>query len=463
MGQMEGKESELGAMGWDPRAYYREFFGFDPNERIKLPKGFKYEYFFPLENDPELHHAGVIIGARVEVQGEGSRKLIHNRIVFKREGKEASVKCVHTAVCSLPAMEAFTADETKIVELAHSTESKPIDLSPEDHFVSLKSYVEGLAALGIRQVIGIAYVNQDIFTENLPFGFNSMMQRQIIQALRTIAPSATQALVREFIIGLAEGAPADWFNNRLPVIDEIYDLKEIILTDPQVFEIIDSYTQSLNLRVLAVSYKKTHPAIVEFISQDTRYAEIQSKAELKERSTKTPEYYFKIVVTGGSNAARNAICNGFFEHRFGADTQLTIGASIGIRNIFVQNHIHTRLVFYNLSDAKRFQFIVPDFCRGAKAAIICYDVTNKQTFFEDVPYWLQVVRQRNGPGLQVFLLGYNFEKNPAEHQITAEVADRYVREWECTQNIMVSSQSGYNMDETVQAVAEWSLRATSAV
>ncbi len=457
---MDEKESDYGAVEGNTSAYYRKFFGFDPiRERINLQKGFKYETFFPLENDPELHHAGVMIGARVEVQGKGNSRQIHNRIVFKREDKESCVNCVHTAICSLTAAEALNADESRIMELARSTESRPVDLAPADHFVSLKSYVEGLAALGIRNVIGIAYHDQDAYMENLPFGFNGMMQRQIIQALRTIAPSATQALVREFIIGLAEGAPADWFNSRLPAIDEIYNLKEIILSDPRVFEIIDSYTRSLNLRVLAVCYKKTHPAILETITHDPNYDEYRSKAALKEASAKTPQYYFKVVVVGGTTQARNAICNGFYEQRFAGDTQLTIGASIGIRNIGIRN-IHTRLIFYNLSDAVRFRFILPDFCRGAKAAIICYDITDEKTFFVDVPYWLKLVRQRNGPGLQVFLLGYNFKKT-SEQQITSEIANRYAQEWGCTQNIMISSHLGYNIDETVQAVAEWSLRTTA--
>ncbi len=458
---MEGKESRLDAKGPDPSAYYREFFGFDPaRERIPANQGYKYEAFFSLENDPELHHAGVRIGARVEVQGEGSHQLIHNRIVFKRHGKEAHVKCVHTAICSLPAEEALDTDENKFIEWARSTESRPVDLSPEEHFVSLKSYVEGLAALGIRKVIGISYLNQDVCTEKLPFGFNNLMQRQIMHALLAVAPSATNALVREFIIGLAEAAPAEWFNTRLPLIDEIYNLKEVILNDPQVFEIIDSCTRSLNLRVLAVSYKKTHPAIMEIITHDPNFCEYKSKATLKETSANSPEYYFKIVVVGGTTAARNAICNELFEHRFGGDTQLTIGASIGVRNIFVQNGIHTRLVFYNLADANRFRFIIPDFCRGSKAAIICYDVTDKRTFFEEIPVWLQIVRQRNSPNLQVFLLGYNFDKDPVEHEVTQDIADHFAHEWGCNQNIMISSHPRYNIDETVQAVAEWSLRAT---
>ncbi len=456
---MEEKESDHDAVGWDPRAYYREFFGFDPiRERINLPKGYKYEKLFPLENDPELLHAGVMIGARVEVQGQGISQQIHNRIVFNREEKESCVKCVHTAICSLSAAEAFEANEHRILELANSTESTPVALSPEDHFVSLKSYVEGFATLGIRQVIRMAYLNQDLCTETLPFGFNSAMQRQIVQALRIVAPSATQALIREFIIDLAEVAPTDWFNNRLPIIDEIFNLKESVLTDFQVFEVIDSITHSLNLRVLAVSYNKTHPAIMDFITKDPRYDEYRSKATLKETSA---QYYFKVVIAGGTNEARNAICHHFFDHQFGTDTQVTIGASIGIRNLYVQNNLHARLIFYNLTNENRFRFILPDFCRGAKAAIICYDVTNEQSFYKDVPYWLQIVRERNGPNLQIFLLGYNFDRNVAEHQITLEVANRFAHEWGCNQNIMVSTHLGYNMEETIQAVAEWSLRATA--
>ena len=443
----------------DPSAYYRKFFGFDPaRERIFLPKGYKYEIFFPLERDPELYHAGVIIGARVEVTGSESSPLIHNRIVFQRGKLEACVKCVHTAICTRPLIEALDAGEDKIIEWAQSTETRSwdsVNLPPEEHFISLKSYVEGLATMGIRQVIGIAYYNQKMFPETLPFGFNGMMQRQIIQALREVAPSATQAIIREFIIELAEGVPPDWFNLRLPIIDEIYDIKDILLGDPRVFEIIDSCTRSLNLRVLAVSHPRTHPDIIKTIEQDPCYPEYKAKAALKEQwRKKTPEYYFKIVIAGGSNQTRNVICNNLYENRFSGDTQLTVGVSIGIRNILVQEAIHTRLIFYNLTNDPRFRFLMPEFCRGAKAAIICYDVTDHHSFFEDVPLWLQIVRQENRTNLQVFLLGYNYNRPPAEHEITVESAENYAREWGCTQNIMLPLNPGRNVEEIILHIVE---------
>src|SRR5271157_260370 len=86
------------------RAYYRTIHGFDPvNEAIPLDedgKTYKYEATYELEKDLGLRAAGVTMMARLEVGAN-----IHNRIVFKCQNREATVDCVHTAICKMNAQE----------------------------------------------------------------------------------------------------------------------------------------------------------------------------------------------------------------------------------------------------------------------------------------------------------------------------------------------------------------------
>ncbi|HMF34951.1 MAG TPA: hypothetical protein VKK79_26250, partial [Candidatus Lokiarchaeia archaeon] len=136
--------------------YYRKTFGFDPDADLTIlegpPRVFRYEASFPLANDFLLNRAGVEICARTEMDAY----RIRNRIIFRRGEREAVVDCVHTAVSTLdPAMllsETGDVDEERLEQVA-STEQQQTRLPLAAHFASLKSYVAGIAELGIGNIL----------------------------------------------------------------------------------------------------------------------------------------------------------------------------------------------------------------------------------------------------------------------------------------------------------------------
>ncbi|HMF34410.1 MAG TPA: hypothetical protein VKK79_23510, partial [Candidatus Lokiarchaeia archaeon] len=220
------------------RQYYIATFGFDPvkNLMANTKQGnltCKYETFFRLLNDPELDVAGVQIGARVAFSSD--KRKIQNRIVFAKGNIEGCVTCVHTAICSIDAEQAFSAEDRDLIEMARTSEGKQIILTPEEHFVSLKSYVEGITALGIKNILGASYYTEGIDPESLPIGFNSAMQSQIIKALRAVAPSATDAIVREFMLNLSQVVPSQWFDDRFGLFNRLYNIDHVLFLDPAVF------------------------------------------------------------------------------------------------------------------------------------------------------------------------------------------------------------------------------------
>lgn len=232
--------------GTNTRAYYREVWGFDPvRDRQRLHDGsdrpgredpraragdgpYKYEAWFPLAADPSLHARGVQAGARVVVTPEPP---IQNRIVFRIGPREAVVECVHLAVYAGPPREVATLSIHEIVERAASTEDRPVILPPEEHFVALKSYVGGIAAVGIGRLLGTRYHPTDppgrpdpgapeksraspeasrqgtgaspgldpIVSGQLPFGFNHLMQAQVLRALLTVVPDAVWELLAPYL------------------------------------------------------------------------------------------------------------------------------------------------------------------------------------------------------------------------------------------------------------------------
>ncbi len=273
----------------EERDYYLKVHGFDPVAgRIPLPgdKGFKYEIKYPLEKDPALLQAGVTIGARVEVN-PGTRP--HNRIIFNRGNKEAIVNCVHTAICKLPVGDAVNLPETllnadttggSLLERVASTEKLSLVLPPEEHFASLKSYVAGIAEMGLTNVLCASYHSEAVNPTTLPFGFNSEMQNQIARALREIAPETTKILVQDVLAELIQGVPSDWILPRVELLNGMYDFEHAIFTDPAAFEAVFSTVPNPILFQLAAQFHSTHPDIV-FLALEESNSKIVAEIALK--------------------------------------------------------------------------------------------------------------------------------------------------------------------------------------
>ncbi|GAB4327818.1 MAG: hypothetical protein Kow0069_34820 [Promethearchaeota archaeon] len=258
-------------------SYYRKTFGFDParDRTYDLVRSrYYYEAAYPLERDVAFHRAGIEVLARVEVDVETGRTT--NRIVFRRGTREASVTCVHTAVAHLSVEQVLSSTQEEIVELARSTEHAPVELPPEEHFASLKSYVAAISEQGLINVLSASYFSS-VDPELIPFGFNAEMQFQVLRALRSLAPRETRAAVRDMLVRVALTTPEGWFLNRLALLDRIYDVGDAVATDPVAFEAIDEAVNGAEFRKFCAKYEHVHPDVLNAVAGDAR-ADVRKEA-----------------------------------------------------------------------------------------------------------------------------------------------------------------------------------------
>ncbi|OLS13778.1 MAG: hypothetical protein RBG13Loki_2603 [Promethearchaeota archaeon CR_4] len=254
-------------------AYYLANFGFDPRQKVLLDEGgsYYYEAELPLAKDVSLHEAGVSVAARVYVTG----KQVSNNIVFKYHGKEGMVECVHTAICDVPAGGINNISfEKDIIERARSLEQAPASaprLSPEDHFVSLRSYVAGIAEMGIVNVARASYLSEGDNPLTLPFGFNAMMQSQVFQALARLSPRASRRLALDHLLFLLESVPDAWLAPRFSTLAWTYGFEVALLGDLLMFTSIFEEFPRPWLAHWALSRAITGP-IAEYLATKGFYA-----------------------------------------------------------------------------------------------------------------------------------------------------------------------------------------------
>lgn len=108
-------------------------------------------------------------------------------------------------------------------------------------------------------------------------------------------------------------------------------------------------------------------------------------------SVAIPKTRAKVVVVGSSGVGKTSV---IYRHRFGnraAPFTATIGAS------FVECDVETstenvNLQIWDTAGQERFRCMVPMYMRNSAAAIIMYDITNRQSF-EDVDKWSYELRK----------------------------------------------------------------------
>jgi hypothetical protein len=224
------------------RQYYRSQWGFDPiNDWVKRGSDLRaLEAWFSLEADPSLAAAGVEIGARVIFNLRSN--TIHNEIAFRcrphmawsKRYRESAIECIHTILFCGPLDDAIRCNEEtphgKPEPIQSAIRSRrAIRLPPWEHFAALKSFVSALAEMGIINLLQAAHQPEAIPPESLPYGFNTMMQAQVLRALSRVAPLAGSALLRDFFLELIDTAPKNWLHCRLPLLSKLfhYDIKSL--------------------------------------------------------------------------------------------------------------------------------------------------------------------------------------------------------------------------------------------
>ncbi|KAF1766319.1 hypothetical protein GCK72_006275 [Caenorhabditis remanei] len=118
-----------------------------------------------------------------------------------------------------------------------------------------------------------------------------------------------------------------------------------------------------------------------------------------------PKNKAKIVVLGDSGVGKTSI---IYRHRYGAHyrpVNATIGASFVSFDVGSDRDEMVRLQVWDTAGQERFRCMVPMYMRNADAALIVYDVTDRNTF-EDVEKWLKDLDRSSGTEeANVFLIG----------------------------------------------------------
>lgn len=164
-----------------------------------------------------------------------------------------------------------------------------------------------------------------------------------------------------------------------------------------------------------------------------------------------PYYDLKIVTLGAADVGKTCLVDRYLHGRFDGTSRPTVGAAFGAKTVHRDNTVIT-VGIWDTAGQERFEAISKLYYRGAKAALVCFDLTNRSSF-EKVKFWVDELRE-NAPECLIFLAGTKADL--VEAGIPREASDQELTKV-CEESgaiavKLTSSKTGANISELFDAV-----------
>jgi len=135
------------------------------------------------------------------------------------------------------------------------------------------------------------------------------------------------------------------------------------------------------------------------------------------RNQKGTEAECKVVFLGDSAVGKSSISQRFCKNIFTGEHEVTIGGAYIQQKVQLKNGSSLKLHLWDTGGEERFRAMAPLYYRDANAAVLVYDVSNKQTF-DSIKYWLNELDSKvKQDGLVLALAGNKCDLPDSKRQV----------------------------------------------
>ena len=122
-----------------------------------------------------------------------------------------------------------------------------------------------------------------------------------------------------------------------------------------------------------------------------------TKSDIKE------DLFFKIVVVGDCAVGKSNILSRYINNQFSKESKSTIGVELSSKCFKIDNKV-IKINIWDTAGQERFTSITSAYYKGAKGALIVYDITRQDTF-DNIDKWLRELRLKINADIKVFIIG----------------------------------------------------------
>jgi small GTP-binding protein len=134
---------------------------------------------------------------------------------------------------------------------------------------------------------------------------------------------------------------------------------------------------------------------------------------------------FKLVLLGESSVGKSSLVLRFVKGQFHEFQESTIGAAFLTQTVQIDDTT-VKFEIWDTAGQERYHSLAPMYYRGAQAAIVVYDLTNKETF-QKAQNWIKELQRQASPNIVIALTGNKLDL-ASKRAVTYEEAKQYADE-----------------------------------
>lgn len=177
----------------------------------------------------------------------------------------------------------------------------------------------------------------------------------------------------------------------------------------------------------------------------------------------TREVLIKIVLIGDGAVGKTSIAKRYLGKEFEHEYIMTVGVDFYKKGTTIEipeiGSIHFVWHIWDLSGQPHWEHVRPAFYRGARGALLVFDVSNKQSYI-DAPQWAREFIKNSGGYYPIVLVGNKIDlRDKIENCITTEEGLELAKKLSEMMNMEVpyietSALLGINIDAAFNKLAE---------
>jgi small GTP-binding protein len=163
-------------------------------------------------------------------------------------------------------------------------------------------------------------------------------------------------------------------------------------------------------------------------------------------------YIFKIILIGDANTGKTSLINRYITNSFMDRYICTVGVDFMMKTITYDGQT-IKLQIWDTAGMERYKQITTSYYRGAQAAIICFDLTSKESF-KSMNKWIDEFSLHYNPIFQKFIV---IVGNKADLIDKRAVSLEEIEEFVKMNNYLYfesSAKTGEKVDELFQTIAQ---------
>ena len=157
---------------------------------------------------------------------------------------------------------------------------------------------------------------------------------------------------------------------------------------------------------------------------------------------------FKIVLIGDSFVGKTNIMSKYLKNEFHEDSKATVGVEFGAKKFDIEGK-SVKAQIWDTAGQERYKAITTTYYKGAKGALIVYDITRKETF-DSVDRWISELVNSGDKNMTMLLIGNKCDLD-TQRQVTKEQGEEKAKAFRVA-FLETSASSGENLDVAFEMI-----------